>query len=177
MSWVIASQQPREIMSHGYDAVIWEWSLRDPDSQDDATTLVFLSGTAMAVADDHLPNVVASAKQTRGRSVVERFLHWSVPPRRIELDTSTEVPRTQGGLERAGGQDHALREITRWFADRGIDLEVEQRGERWTAIMLPRGVRVGSADYGVGRSALEAASDAQRRYEMGAPASSPRRDL
>lgn len=165
MSWAFEAQQPREITSHGYDAVVWEWGLRDAQSGDTATALVFLSGTAMAVADDQLPFVVTEAKRTRGRSAVEPFLHWSVPPRRIELDTSTQRPRTHGGLQRANGDAHELRELTRWFSERGIDLELEQRDENWTALMLPQGVRVGSADYGVGKSALEAAADARRRFE------------
>lgn len=172
VSWVFTSEAPRELRSHGYDATVWEWSLRENRTGSETRTLVLVSGTAMEVADEQLPAVVARAKATRGRSAIEPFLSWVVPPRRIELDTATERPRPLGGIRQsAGSSEERLQEISRWFAERGIDLELDRRGEHWTAIMLPRGVRVGSADYGVGDTPAEAAEDALRRYEIGGMAS------
>lgn len=166
VSWRFAGIEPRELRSHGFDATVYEWSLENEITQARATSSVFISGSAMA-SDGVLPQVVAEAKASRGRSVVAQFLDWAVPPRKFELDTSTERPRLSGGVRAASEAEGGdLQSITEWFSERNIDLEIEQRGNYWTAIMLPRGVRIGSADYGRGVSALEAAEDAKQRFEV-----------
>jgi len=166
MSWEIAFSEPRELPPQGYDASVWEWRLRNPTTEADARTLVFISGTAMATADESLPSVVVRAKATQGRAAVEEFLDWAVPPRKIELGTTTERPRASGGLRATGAVDERLvQELTAWFSDRDIDLELERRDDQWFAIMLRRGVRVGSADYGIGPTPAEAAQDAKTRFE------------
>lgn len=167
MSWRFVGAEPRELRSHGFDATVYEWSLESQITDARTASSVFISGSAMTSSDAALPRVVAEAKASRGRSVVGQFLDWAVPPRKFELDTSTERPRVSGGVRAAAEADGGdLQSITDWFSERNIDLEIEQRGNYWTAIMLPRGVRIGSADYGRGMSALQAAEDAKQRFEM-----------
>jgi hypothetical protein len=55
--------------------------------------------------------------------------------------------------------------IQKWFDERGYDLYVhEVEGHGWRAPYMPKGSRIGSADYGTGNTPREAAEDAQARY-------------
>ena len=76
--------------------------------------------------------------------------------------------------------DRRIKEIEDWFDERGYDLYLhEVEGHGWRAPYMPKGSRIGSADYGVGDTTREAAEDAQARYtrdnavEVSATASMP----
>ncbi len=76
--------------------------------------------------------------------------------------------------------DRRIKEIEDWFDERGYDLYLhEVEGHGWRAPYMPKGSRIGSADYGVGDTPREAAEDAQARYtrdnavEVSATASMP----
>jgi hypothetical protein len=70
----------------GKDAVSWVWEIyRDGEA---VRVLVEVSGTAMAVADEYLPDETARARATSGRSEIEKVLDLDVPPRRISLGTT-----------------------------------------------------------------------------------------
>jgi hypothetical protein len=61
--------------------------------------------------------------------------------------------------------DRRVEEIQKWFDERGYDLYVhEVEGHGWRAPYMPKGSRIGSANYGTGDSSREAAEDAQARY-------------
>ena len=61
--------------------------------------------------------------------------------------------------------DRRIKEIEDWFDERGYDLYLhEVEGHGWRAPYMPKGSRIGSADYGVGDTTREAAEDAQARY-------------
>lgn len=60
-----------------------------------------------------------------------------------------------------------IAEIEGWFHERGYDLVVHEVAGWWRAPYMPRGTWVGSASYGVGTSAVEAAEDAQARHGGG----------
>lgn len=76
------------------------------------------------------------------------------------------------------GDERQLEEIRRWFDEQGYELIVHDVGDgRWRAPFMRKNVRVGSADYGIGRTAVEAAEDAKKRleaveHELGQPTSS-----
>jgi hypothetical protein len=124
----------------------------------------------MAVDEGSLPRVVAEAKRTHGRSVVEGFLSWVVPPSRIELDTSTTRPRSSGGVPPNEDSDQAaLQETVEWFALKGIDLHIEREGDGWVAVMIPQNTRLGSADYGIGGTPEEAAQNARSMFSAAHP--------
>ncbi len=76
--------------------------------------------------------------------------------------------------------DRRIKEIEDRFDERGYDLYLhEVEGHDWRAPYMPKGSRIGSADYGVGDTPREAAEDAQARYtrdnavEVSATASMP----
>jgi hypothetical protein len=50
--------------------------------------LVEVSRTAMAVANEFLPEETVAAKETQGRSEIEKILNDTEPPRRISLGTT-----------------------------------------------------------------------------------------
>jgi hypothetical protein len=59
-------------------------------------------------------------------------------------------------------------EIRAWFDERGYDLYVHQiEGHGWRAPYVPKGSRIGSAAYGVGKTPLQAAEDARARFDGG----------
>jgi hypothetical protein len=62
-------------------------------------------------------------------------------------------------------EDEEVREIVGWFRERGIFLGFTTFGpDNWQAPMMREDTWVGSADYGVGKTKLEAAQDAKRRF-------------
>lgn len=63
--------------------------------------------------------------------------------------------------------DPRIEEIRVWFDERGYELIVHQGGDVWRAPYMPKGSRIGSADYGVGKTPLEAAEDAKAQRERG----------
>jgi hypothetical protein len=70
----------------GKDAVSWIWEIyRDGESR---RVLIEVSGTAMAIADEYLPEETARARATSGRSEIEKILELDDPPNRISLGTT-----------------------------------------------------------------------------------------
>jgi len=67
------------------------------------STLFTISGTALAMADEGLPQAVAEARVTDGRSVIEHTLAWPEPPERIESCSM--------GMTFFGGQPPATRTL------------------------------------------------------------------
>jgi hypothetical protein len=64
-----------------------------------------------------------------------------------------------------GADDERLQEIERWFRDRDILLGFDNAGgNEWHAVMLPANTRIGSADYAVGATKVEAAEAAKAKY-------------
>ena len=49
---------------------------------------VFISGTALASDNEHLPREVAQAKDTNGRSVVQTLVALDEPPDQVMVSTS-----------------------------------------------------------------------------------------
>jgi len=68
------------------DAISYLWEI----GRGDETRLieVFISGTAMAVPNEHLPPEVAEAKETNGRSVVATLLAMDDPPEEPTVTTA-----------------------------------------------------------------------------------------
>jgi len=61
-----------------------------------------------------------------------------------------------------------LNEIRAWFNEHGYELFVHEiEGQGWRAPFMPKGVRLGNSDYGVGPSAVQAAEDAKSRHLRG----------
>lgn len=87
MAWHLEDRSgPYGAPWEGRDSTVWVWELyRDDQSR---RVVVEVSGTAMAVADEFLPAVTAEAKQTNGRSEIEKILEQPEPPRRISLGTT-----------------------------------------------------------------------------------------
>lgn len=64
-----------------------------------------------------------------------------------------------------GSDDQIIEEISAWFDERGFDLYVhEVPGQDWRAPYMRKDSPIGNSDYGVGKSAREAAEDAKARY-------------
>jgi hypothetical protein len=86
VSWQITGG-PFPAPWEGRDAVGWVWELTAGDGRSERV-LVEVSGTAMAVASEYLPEETAAARQTQGRSEVERLLEEGELPPRIALGTT-----------------------------------------------------------------------------------------
>lgn len=99
----------------GKDAVGWVWEILNDDETESRRVLVEVSGTAMAVADEFLPRETADAKNTEGRSEVEKVLGEVDPPRRITLGTTGYMgessPRPDLVLVDAAGKPVATVEV------------------------------------------------------------------
>jgi hypothetical protein len=63
------------------DASAYLWEIQRGDETRRIT--VYISGTVMATADDHLPPEVAAARNTRGRSVLSTLVGLDEPPREV----------------------------------------------------------------------------------------------
>jgi len=101
--------------------------------------LVEVSGTAMAVAEEHLPPETAEARATHGQSEVERVLEFDELPTRVALGTTGRVapapfegePAAEPGwwvVLNGGdvGGAAALRQLSQLFQDG--DVRVVERG-------------------------------------------------
>lgn len=86
MAWTIA-EGPRDAPWSGRDAVGWGWVLSNERDERQVVT-VWVSGTAMAIADDFLPDETAAGRATQGRSEVERLLEAPILPREVFLGTT-----------------------------------------------------------------------------------------
>jgi hypothetical protein len=90
VAWSIVDG-PGEGPWEGRDAVGWIWVVEN-EAQEQRWILVEISGTAMAVDEEHLPAGVRDAKRTRGRSAVEAVLDSDSPPRRLMFTTQGLSP-------------------------------------------------------------------------------------
>jgi hypothetical protein len=70
----------------GRDATAYLWRIRRGDEARPIT--VFISGTAMESANDHLPEEVAAAKNTHGRSVLSQVVGLDEPPTQVSVTTA-----------------------------------------------------------------------------------------
>ena len=68
------------------DSVSYLWQVRRGEQTE--LVQVYISGTAMASADEHLPKEVAQAKITEGRSVVASLLGVDDLPREVSVTTA-----------------------------------------------------------------------------------------
>jgi hypothetical protein len=84
--WVIDADRG-QVNAGNRDAVSYLWQL---SRGEDETKLiqVFISGTAMESANEHLPKEVARAKETNGRSVVANLLALDDPPAQVMVSTA-----------------------------------------------------------------------------------------
>jgi hypothetical protein len=65
--------------------------------------------------------------------------------------------------------EQQIQEIAAWFEERGYELFWHEHAGAWRAPFIPKGHRIGSADFGSGATALDAARDAQRIFEQANP--------
>lgn len=126
MAWTIADG-PLNAPWSGRDAVGWGWILENERGDRQAVT-VWVSGTAMAIADEYLPPETAAARETQGRSEVERLLADAALPREVMLHTAGRSidPGEAGWWVELRGQRAALETLARLFADG--DVRVVERG-------------------------------------------------
>ena len=68
------------------DATAYLWELQRGDETRRIT--VYISGTAMASANEGLPQEVVVAKNTRGRSVLSMLVALDDPPRQVMVTTA-----------------------------------------------------------------------------------------
>jgi hypothetical protein len=68
------------------DAVSYLWRIRR--GEDTKRIQVFISGTAMESANEYLPQEVAQAKETSGRSVVANLVGLDDPPEQVMVSTA-----------------------------------------------------------------------------------------
>jgi hypothetical protein len=162
MAWTIVGE-PEDAHSGGYDGAIWLWRLEEAD--DARSTLVKITGSAIRVAEENLPERTAAARASRGRSEIERVLDWYEPPSAIELGTWADAPRFEGGSPQDPEETALVEEIKRWFEERGIDLFFDRQGDEWIAPLIRRDQPLGAAEYGVGNTQREAAEDARSKFE------------
>jgi hypothetical protein len=79
MPWLITSVEPEDVSNFDKDASVWLWEIeREGDRLHVEVTLTLPS----MAADSPLPEV-REARETKGRSAVERFLDADDPPRHI----------------------------------------------------------------------------------------------
>lgn len=99
----------------GKDAVAWVWEIYADEASESRRVLVEVSGIAVAIADEFLPSETAEAKNTKGRSEVEKVLGEVDPPRRITLGTTgymgVSAPRPDAILLDGAGRPVAAVEV------------------------------------------------------------------
>ncbi len=83
--WLIVADEG-EVSSGGRDASAYLWRIQRGAETRPVT--VFISRTAMASANDHLPQEVAAAKNTHGRSVVPQVVGLDEPPTTMSVTTA-----------------------------------------------------------------------------------------
>lgn len=83
--WLIA-ESLGEVGSQGRDVAAYAWRIQR--GSDERSIVVFISRTAMASANAHLPEDVASAKETLGRTAIASVLGLDDPPREISVTTA-----------------------------------------------------------------------------------------
>jgi hypothetical protein len=83
--WTIEENHGK-VSAGSRDAVSYLWEMRRGDETRDIQ--VYISRTAMASSNEHLPKGVAQAKETVGRSVVASLLGVDDPPREVSVTTA-----------------------------------------------------------------------------------------
>jgi hypothetical protein len=71
----------QEIDLRGQDMVAWKWFIQGQP------LVVKITGTAMEIPDEMLPERTARARATKGESEVLRFLDWEKVPEEVTLHT------------------------------------------------------------------------------------------
>jgi hypothetical protein len=167
-SWNIIGG-PDEMPREGIDAKRWRWLLASADTGLVILVIVKVSGSAMAVAPENLPRATRDARESCGRSEIDKILEWWEPPSVIELHTHSSEATLGGGAKKQpdneGPQtERRLRELEAWFDSHGLALDfVQQKGGSWFALVSMKDQRVGSGVVGAGSTRVEAAEDAARR--------------
>lgn len=88
MPWQIRPDSgPSPAPWDGRDATGWVWRIYG-DGDTSRAVLVEVSGTAMAIADEYLPDETRRARASSGRSEVEKVLDLEDPPTRLSLGTT-----------------------------------------------------------------------------------------
>ena len=119
-----------EIEAHGvpgadYDGMIWRWGVTSEDGAKVELTIdVKVTGTAMASAEGSLPQRVARARRTEGRTEIEAVLDWTITPDEIEIN-SLKVTRWGGT---PGSEQLEVNEVIDWFAARGATVFLSRPG-------------------------------------------------
>jgi hypothetical protein len=75
-----------QVDAGGRDAVAYLWGIRRGEEARRIT--IYVSGSAMASADEGLPREVVAAKNTRGRSVLSTVVALDDPPRQVMVTTA-----------------------------------------------------------------------------------------
>jgi hypothetical protein len=83
--WTIAENLGK-VSAGNRDADSYLWEIRRGDQTEQVQ--VFISRTAMASSNDHLPQEVAQAKESEGRSVVATILGVDDPPHQVSVTTA-----------------------------------------------------------------------------------------
>jgi hypothetical protein len=95
MFWTVQGES-EEQNPEGLDGRVWQWQLvADHDADDRRFVLVQISGSALAMGQEALPSDAARARDTQGRSEVEKVLDWPEPPAEINVSST--------GVDTAGG--------------------------------------------------------------------------
>jgi hypothetical protein len=117
MAWEIENG-PYDAPWGGRDAVGWGWILTN-ERGDRHVLTVWVSGTAMAVAPEFLPDVTAEARATQGRSEAEKMLADEILPREVMLGTAgrSVVPDGEGWWVELQGEQRTLSALVRLFAE------------------------------------------------------------
>jgi hypothetical protein len=129
MAWTI-SEGPREAPWGGRDAVGWGWVLTNEEG-DRQVLMVWVSGTAMAMAAEYLPEETAAARATQGRSEAERLLGDEILPREVMLHTAGRSvdPGEAGWWVELHGGTQALDTLVRLFSEG--EIAVVRRGGQY----------------------------------------------
>ena len=83
--WLVVGSDG-EVSAAGRDATAYLWWLQRGEERKPVT--VFISGTAMASSNEHLPGEVAAAKNTGGRSVLSQVVGLDDPPTQVSVTTA-----------------------------------------------------------------------------------------
>jgi hypothetical protein len=83
--WLVASGGER-VDAGNRDASAYLWGLRRGEER--RNIVVFISGTVMESANEGLPEEVAAAKNTAGRSVMSTLVGFDDPPRQVMVTTA-----------------------------------------------------------------------------------------
>jgi hypothetical protein len=82
--WLVVGSEG-EVPAAGRDATAYLWWLQRGEERKPVT--VSISGTAMASSNEHLPDEVAAAKNTRGRSVLSQVVGLDDAPTQVSAPT------------------------------------------------------------------------------------------